>query len=236
MRQFFLIEQMREDFRILDRRRTDQHRLPPLLAFADVGNDRCVLLVGCAVNLVIEILADHRHVGRDDHRFQTVNLLKLVGFGVGRASHPGELAVHAEVVLEGDRGQRLVLVLDRHAFLGLHRLVQAVRPAPPRHQAPGKLIDDDDLAVLHDVLLILEEQGVCPQGGVQVMDQQDVGRVVEAATGRQQSDIGQHFLGMLVPGFRQQHLMCLLIHPVITRSVFFLATRQHRCHLVHADV
>jgi hypothetical protein len=61
---------------------------------------------------------------------------------------PDELAVHAEVVLEGDRGERLVLVLDLHAFLGLDRLVQAVGPAPARHQAAGELVDDDDFAVL----------------------------------------------------------------------------------------
>jgi hypothetical protein len=38
------------------------------------------------------------------------------------------------------------------AFLGLDGLVQAVGPAPARHQAAGELVDDDDLAVLHDVV------------------------------------------------------------------------------------
>ena len=31
-------------------------------------------------------------------------------------------------------------------------LVQAVRVAPPDHQAPGELVHDDDLAVLDDVV------------------------------------------------------------------------------------
>jgi hypothetical protein len=83
---------------------------------------------------------------RDDHGLQAVDLLELVGLGIGRARHAGQLAVQAEVVLEGDRRQGLVLGLDRHAFLGLHRLVQAVAPAPPGHQAAGELVDDDDLA------------------------------------------------------------------------------------------
>jgi hypothetical protein len=38
---------------------------------------------------------------------------------------PAELVVQAEIVLEGDRGQRLVFRLDLDAFLGLERLVQA---------------------------------------------------------------------------------------------------------------
>jgi hypothetical protein len=33
------------------------------------------------------------------------------------------------------------------AFLGLHRLMQAVAPAPALHHAAGELVDDDDLAV-----------------------------------------------------------------------------------------
>ncbi len=39
-----------------------------------------------------------------------------------------------------------------HAFLGLDRLVQAVAPVPAGHQAAGELVDDDDLAVLDDVV------------------------------------------------------------------------------------
>ena len=57
---------------------------------------------------------------------------EFVGFGRGRAGHAGELLVEAEVVLEGDRGQRLVLGLDLDVLLGLERLVQAFRIAPAR--------------------------------------------------------------------------------------------------------
>jgi hypothetical protein len=64
-------------------------------------------------------------VRRDEHRLQVVDGGELEGLGVGRAGHAGELLVEAEVVLEGDRGERLALVLDRGAFLRLDRLVQA---------------------------------------------------------------------------------------------------------------
>jgi hypothetical protein len=65
---------------------------------------------------------------------------------------PASFFVHAEIVLDGDRRQRLGLALDAHAFLGLDGLVQAVAPAPAGHQAAGELVDDDDLVVLDDVL------------------------------------------------------------------------------------
>ena len=45
---------------------------------------------------------------------------------------PASLPVHAEVVLEGDRGERLVLALDLDAFLRLDGLVQSVAPAAAR--------------------------------------------------------------------------------------------------------
>jgi hypothetical protein len=84
-------------------------------------------------------------VRRDDHRLEVIDLLELERLGVRRARHSGELRVHPEVVLERDGRERLVLALDRDAFLRLDRLVQALGPPPAGHQAPGELVDDDDL-------------------------------------------------------------------------------------------
>ncbi len=63
-----------------------------------------------------------------------------------------QLVVHAEVVLEGDGGQRLRLALHLHALFGLDGLVQAVGVAAAHHQAAGELVHDDDLAVLDHVV------------------------------------------------------------------------------------
>ena len=90
----------------------------------------------------MKFLADHGPVGGDHRHVQVVDLLELGRFGFRRAGHAGQLLVHAEVVLEGDGGQRLILALDLDAFLGFHGLVQPVRPAPARHQAAGELVDD----------------------------------------------------------------------------------------------
>ena len=77
-----------------------------------------------------------------------------------RAGHARELRIHAEIILEGDRGERLVLGLDLDAFLGLDRLVKAVRPAPPVHHPAGELVDDDDLVVLDDIIDVPLEHDV----------------------------------------------------------------------------
>ena len=73
---------------------------------------------------------------------------------------PLELLVQAEVVLEGDRGKRLIFLADADAFLGLDGLVQTVRPAAAGHEAAGERVDDDDLAVLHHVVDVALVEGV----------------------------------------------------------------------------
>ena len=101
------------------------------------------------------VVADHRHVGRDRDHAELVDLVELVGLGHGGAGHPGQLLVQPEVVLQRDRGQRLVLVLDRHALLGLDGLVHALVVAPAVQDAAGELVHDQDLAAHHDVVLVL---------------------------------------------------------------------------------
>jgi hypothetical protein len=98
------------------------------------------------------LLAQQRAVRRDDDHFQLVDLVEFRRFRLRRAGHAGQLFEHTEVVLEGDGGERLVLALDLHAFLGFDGLVQAVGPAAAGHHAPGELVNDDDFAVLHHIL------------------------------------------------------------------------------------
>ena len=157
---------------------------------------------------------------RDDHGFQTVDVLEFVGFRVGGAGHARELRIHAEIVLERDRRERLVLALDRDPFLRFHRLVQAVGPAPSRHQAAGEFVDDDDLAFLHHVLLVAMEQRMRTQRGIQMVDQVDVARVIEAAAMRQQAGFRQQRFAALVAGFGQQDLVLFFIDRVVAGAVF----------------
>ena len=79
-----------------------------------------------AVDDVLKLLAPQRAVGGDDGDVEFIDLFELRRFRVGRAGHAGQLLVHAEIVLEGDGGERLIFPLDLDALLGLDGLVQPV--------------------------------------------------------------------------------------------------------------
>jgi hypothetical protein len=226
-----------EQFRGLDRGGADQRRLAALVAVLDVLDHGVELRFLGQVDEVGAVLADHRAVGRDHHHFQAVDGLEFVGLGVRRAGHARQLGVHAEVVLEGDRGEGLVLALDRHAFLGLDRLVQAVGPAPALQRAAGEFVDDDDLAVAHDVVDVALVQRVRAQAGVEVVHHgQVVGRVQRVALG-DDAVLAQQLLGVLHAALAQVHLLLLLVDEVVAfLAVFLFLLRQARDHPVDAHV
>ncbi|MDT7659487.1 MAG: preprotein translocase subunit SecA [Pseudonocardiales bacterium] len=152
--------------------------------------------------------ADHRAVGGDRHHAQLVDLVQLGRLGLRGAGHPGQLAVEPEVVLQRDRGQGLVLLLDLDAFLGLDRLVQTlVVPASVQHPA-GVLVDDQHLAVGDDVVLVALEQLLGLQRVVQVADQRGVDRLVQVVD----ADLVLDLLdGRLVDRHRPLALVALVV-------------------------
>jgi len=83
-----------------------------------------------------------------------------------RASHPGELLVAKEEVLDGHPRRGDGFQGDFELLLGLDRLVQAVLPLAAGHHTAGELIDDDDLVVVDDVFLIAEVGDLAAQGRV----------------------------------------------------------------------
>ncbi len=199
---------------LLDRGRADQHRLAAGLAVVDQRQDRAVFLDRRAIDLVVVVEPHHRHVGRHLDHFEIVDVDELVRLGQRRAGHAAELLVHAEVVLEGDRGQRLVLGLDRLVLLGFERLVQPLRIAPARHHAAGELVDDDDLAVPDDVVLVALEQLVGAQRLIDVVDGRDVLDVVEVFA-LEQTIGADRLLHLLHAGFGQRHGALLLVDLVV---------------------
>ena len=92
----------------------------------DLVHDRVELGGLVLVDDVRVVGADHGPVGRDHQHLELIDLVEFFGLGHRRPGHPGQLVIQAEEILEGDGGQRLVLLLDLDALLGLHRLVQAV--------------------------------------------------------------------------------------------------------------
>ena len=73
--------------------------------------------------------------------------------------------------MQGDGGERLILLAHKHALFCLDSLVQALGVTTALHNAAGKLVDDLNLAVLHDVLFIAMEHVLGLERLLQVVDQ-----------------------------------------------------------------
>ena len=166
----------------------------------------------------MEVRPDHRLVRRDLRDLELVDLVELLRLGRGGPGHARELGVHAEVVLDRDRRERTGLALDLEAFLRLDRLVQAVRPAAAGHEAAGELVDDDDLAVLDDVLLVAAVHRVRLQRVVHEVHRRDVAlvHVVEA----------EHLLGLRDALLGQRHRVLLLLQEVVRVGLQLLRDRR----------
>ena len=189
------LEQAAQVFGLLHRHGADQHGLAALVTIDDVLDRGVEFLALRLVHHVGVIDADHRAVGRNHDDVQVVDLLEFDRFGVRSAGHAAQLVVHAEVVLNRDRRQRLVLFPDAHALFRLDRLMQAVGPAPARHQAAGEFVHDDDFPVLHHVVHVTLEDGVGLQRLVDVVQAADLGRVVQVAHAQDALDLGHAVFG-----------------------------------------
>src|SRR5713101_6147052 len=206
--------------RFFDRYRADQYRLPTLATVPDLLDYRVELFRLGLVDHVVIVFANHRHVGGNHGDVEIVDFPELDRLGICRTGHAGKLLVHAEVILEGDRRERLVLRFDLDAFLGFDRLVQPVAPAPPRHQAAGELVDDNHLAFLDHVVDVELEERVCLQPLVDMMDERDVARVIEVLDSEQLFDAGAAL-------FRERDRAQLLIDRVVLLG---LEPRDHAVH------
>ena len=195
MRYAVALEQAREHLADLDGHGADQHGLTLLVPLDQVLDDRGVLLLRGREDVVVLVQPDHVGVGRDLHDLEGVDLAELVLLGLGRTGHAREDLVHAEVVLEGDRRERLVLLADRHLLLGLDRLVQALRVAPAVEDPAGELVDDEHLAALDDVLDVLAVESLGAQRLDEVVDEPAVRVLVEVVDVERALDLGDAALG-----------------------------------------
>ncbi len=152
MRNAILFEHPGEDLGFFNRDGPHQGGLSFAMTLFDLGDHRLKFFLPGLVNAIRVILPLQSLIGGDHNAVQIVDLLELVGLGVGGARHAGQFGVHPEIILKGDGRERLVFPLDLDALFRLHGLVQSVGPAPSRHEASGELIDDDHLIVPHHVI------------------------------------------------------------------------------------
>ncbi len=133
-----LFQQIGQVLGFLDRNRADQHRLARFVnlpqaeriavVFLHNAVDHGFVFFPCrAVHDVGIFRAPQRAIRGNQRNVQFVDLVELGGFGFRRSGHAGKFFVHAEIILEGDRREGLVLAFDLHSLLGFDGLVQ-VRP------------------------------------------------------------------------------------------------------------
>jgi len=161
-----LVQQVRQVFGYLNRGGTNEHRLFPNYTILDVFNHGLVFLFCRKINQVAFIIPDHRFMGWYNNHFQSVNLLKFKGFGICRTRHAGQFVIQSEIILEGNRGNGLVFMLNLHPFLGLYSLMQAIRPASSGHGSASEFIDNDHLVILDDIVDILLVNRMSPHGRI----------------------------------------------------------------------
>ncbi len=173
------VEQRRHHFGRFDGGGAQKHRLALLVALGHIAHDGGELFLLGAEDQVVLVFADHRLVGRNRQHAQLVGAHEFGGFGLCGTGHARQLVVHAEVVLQRDGGEGLVLGLDLDAFLRLDGLVQSLVVAAARQDTAGVLVDDEHLAAGHDVVAVAQEQFLGLDGVVQVADQGGVARFIE---------------------------------------------------------
>ena len=144
------------------------------MALLDLLDDRAVFSVLRLENGVRVVDAGAGLVRRNFDDIEIVDGDKLLLLGQRRTGHTGELAVEAEVVLEGDRCERFALSLDVHVLLGLNGLMQAFAVTAAQHQTAGEFVDDDDLAVFHDVVDVALHNAVRLDGLIDVVRERGV--------------------------------------------------------------
>ena len=226
VRDIGLAEALGQLFRGFHRGGTHQHRRALGHTILDVRHDGVEFLFLAQVHKVVEVFALLGHVGGNHQYLQAVNLAKFKGLGIGGAGHAGQLAVKAEIVLEGRGRQGLALALDGYPLFCLNRLVQALGQAPSRHGPPGVLVDQHHLPVLHDVLDIAVEHDVRPQAGVHVVQQVEISGRVQALALRQQFLPDHQGLDVLMPLFRQLHMALLFIDSKVTGLPLHVGLQQ----------
>ena len=190
-----LVEHAAQPLALLDARRADEDGLSLLVPVGDLLDHRSVFGVLPFVDQVGLIETHHRPVRRDRDHLELVDLVEFLGLSERGAGHARELVVEAEEVLERDRREGDGLLLDRNALLGFDRLVETVRPATPRHGPPGELVDDDHLAVAHDVVTIAQPQRVRAERLVDLVRLRGVLHLIDVGDPRPLLDLVDALLG-----------------------------------------
>ena len=154
------LQHLAQHLRDFHRSRTDQHGTSGLDEHLDFLDDGFIFLTLCLIHAVVHVLACNRTVGRNLHHVEFIDVPKLAGLGYGRTGHTRQLMIHAEIVLQGNRGKSLGCSLHFNVLLGFHSLMQAVAPTTPVHDTSRLLVHNLHFAVDDDIFIVAVEHGI----------------------------------------------------------------------------
>ena len=223
-------EELAQQLVFLDAHGTHQYRLTLFMALLDLSDDGPVLACLGLIHGILVVDTDDRAVGGDLHDVQLVDGGEFLLLRQSRTGHTGELAIQAEIVLEGNGGQGLALPLDGHVLLGLDGLMQALGIAAAEHQAAGEFIHNDDLTVLDHIVHVLFHGAVGLDGLVDVVGDGAVFRVGQVFQAEKRLRLGNtpgseggglsllvhHIVGVNVGGFL--HLIIRLSYHILFQA------------------
>ena len=174
VRDTLALEHLRQKFRFFNGDRADQNRLALGMAFLDLRDDGTVFACLGLINNIGVVDTDDRFIRRDLDNVEIVNAGEFLLLGQRCAGHAGKLVVQTEEVLECDGGERLVFACNLDALLGLDGLMQTLVITAAVHESAGEFIDDDDLAVLDNVVDITLHEAPCLHGLIDVVRERGV--------------------------------------------------------------
>ena len=216
MRNTVLAQHIAEQLGSLDGDGADQDGLSLLVRLLHGLHNGFKFLFFGLVNRILHILTDHGTVGGNGDNVHGVDVAELLLLGLGGTCHTRFLLELVEEVLEGDGGQGAALAAHAHVLLGLDGLVQTVGITAARHDTAGELVDDQNLAVLHNVVLVAEHQVVGAQG------QDDVVLNLQVLRVGQVLDV-EEILHLLHAVLGQVYHLILLIHHEVAGLLNVLA-------------
>ena len=71
--------------------------------------------------------------------------------------------------------------------------MQTVGPTASFHQTTGEFVNDNDFAVLNDIVLVFDKERMSTERCIQIVKQHDVRRRIKALAGRQQTHVTMIF-------------------------------------------
>ena len=172
---------------------------------------------------VVVIMTDYRLIRRNYDNVHLVNITELLLLGLSRTGHTGLLCKLIKEVLECDGCKRSALAADIYMLLRLDGLMKSVGIAAARHNTSRKLIYNQDLVVLHHIILIAEHQVVGAQCKNNIMLNLQVLRIRQVL-------YMEEFLHFLDAGLCQiDHLVLLIDNEVARLLNLFTHDGRYLC-------